>query len=80
MTENIVLAPPAALELAKHLDEWSKWRQTKDPLTADRDWQRFIAKSRDKAEWEAGLAVEIDRWEALHAIQLTLEDSLLGIR
>ncbi|WP_125584131.1 hypothetical protein [Levilactobacillus cerevisiae] len=78
MTENLVLAPPEALELAHHLDEWAKWRQTQDQTTADIDWERFIAKSREKAQWQAGLATEIDHWENLHAIQLELEDRLAG--
>ncbi|MFC6289976.1 hypothetical protein [Levilactobacillus angrenensis] len=78
MTENLVLAPPAARELAHHLDEWAKWRQTNDQTTADIDWDRFIAKSREKAQWQAGLAAEIDHWENLHAIQLALEDKLAG--
>ena len=78
MTENLVLDAPEALELAHHLDEWAKWRQTKDRTTADMDWDRFIAKSREKAQWQAGLATEIDHWENLHAIQMALEDHLAG--
>lgn len=78
MTENLVLAPPEALELAHHLDEWAKWRQTNDRTTADRDWDRFIAKSREKAQWQAGLATEIDHWENLHAIQMELTERLAG--
>jgi len=78
MTENVVLAPPEALELAKHLDEWAKWRQTHDRTTADMDWDQFISKSREKAQWQAGLATEIDHWESLHAIQLALTDNLMG--
>lgn len=79
MTENMVLAPPEALELAKHLDEWAKWRQTVDRTTADLDWNQFIEKSREKAEWEAGLAAEIAHWESLHAIQMVLTDNLSGV-
>ncbi|AKP64600.1 hypothetical protein FC99_GL000865 [Levilactobacillus koreensis JCM 16448] len=79
MTENLVLAPPEALELAKHLDEWAKWRQTTDRTTADMDWDRFIENSREKAEWQAGLATEIEHWENLHAIQMALQDNLVGM-
>ncbi|CAJ1230016.1 hypothetical protein [Levilactobacillus zymae] len=79
MTDNLVLAPPEARELAHHLDEWRKWRQSADDLTADPNWDRFIEKSREKAQWQAGLATEIDRWESLHAIHLALEEQLGGV-
>lgn len=78
MTENLVLAPPEARELAHHLDEWAQWRQTQDRTTADVNWEQFIAKSREKARWQAGLAAEIDHWEDLHAIQQAVRDQLAG--
>lgn len=79
MTDNLVLAPPQARELAHHLDEWCKWRQSSDELTVDANWERFIEKSREKAQWQAGLAAEIDRWENLHAIHLALAEQLGGL-
>lgn len=78
MTEKLLIAPPEVEVLADHLNEWSRWRQTADQATADQDWDRFIEKSRQKAQWEAGLATEIDHWESLHAIQMALMDNLAG--
>ena len=74
MTDKLLIAPPEAEILAEHLNEWAQWRQTADTTTADRDWDRFIEKSRQKAQWEAGLATEIDHWESLHALQMALAD------
>ncbi len=73
MTEKLLIAPPEAEVLADHLNEWTHWRQTADRTTADSDWDRFIEKSRQKAEWEAGLATEIDHWESLHALQMGID-------
>lgn len=78
MTEKLLIAPPEAEVLAEHLNEWAHWRQAADQTTADQDWDRFIEKSRKKAQWEAGLATEIDHWESLHAIQMALMDNLAG--
>lgn len=78
MTTNLVLTPPEADQLIAHLEAWQKWRQRVDDLTADNDWDQFIVKSREKAQWQAGLAADIDRWENLHAIQLALEERLGG--
>ena len=78
MTDKLLIAPPQAKILAEHLNEWAQWRQTADATTADRDWDRFIEKSRQKAQWEAGLATEIDHWESLHALQMALTDNLVG--
>lgn len=78
MTEKLLIAPPEAEALADHLNEWTHWRQTADRTTADSDWDRFIEKSRQKAEWEAGLAAEIDHWESLHALQMALTDNIAG--
>lgn len=74
MTEKLLIAPSEAEVLTDHLKEWGHWRQT-----ADGDWDRFIEKSRQKAEWKAGLAAEIDHWESLHALQRALTDQLTGM-
>ncbi|MFC6261532.1 hypothetical protein [Levilactobacillus fujinensis] len=79
MTENLVLAPPEALELGQHLDEWPKWRQTTERTTAAMDWDRLIEKKHEQAEWQAGLATEIAHWENRHAIQMALADNLVGM-
>lgn len=79
MTENLVLDARETQELVDHLAEWQRWRQYQDPMTADPHWDRFIAKSRDKAAWQAGLATEITHWESLHAIHLALQDQLVGV-
>lgn len=78
MTENLVLDKQAQRELAHHLDEWARWRRTNDPMTAAQTWDQFIANSREKAEWQAGLATEIDHWESLNAIRLALQNDLVG--
>ncbi|PWF99877.1 hypothetical protein [Levilactobacillus bambusae] len=81
MPEKLLLAPlsPAEVKLLEdHLKEWSTWRQSQDPDTTAQSWDEFINKSRRKAEWVAGLSAEIDDWEALHQIQLELQDRLAG--
>ncbi|KRO01355.1 hypothetical protein IV54_GL000407 [Levilactobacillus paucivorans] len=78
MTEKLLLDPKDLQVLADHLNEWTHWRQMKDRDTADSNWDHFIAKSREKSEWEAGLASEIDHWESLHALQMALTDKLTG--
>ncbi|GEO68057.1 hypothetical protein [Levilactobacillus spicheri] len=78
MTENLLLNTQDSRELLQHLDEWQRWRQYQDPMTADMHWDRFIEKSREKAAWQAGLATEIDHWESLQAIHRALQDQLVG--
>jgi len=78
MTEKLLIAPPEAEVLADHLNEWTHWRQTADRTTADSDWDRFIEKSRQKAEWEAGLAAEIDHWESHHSLHMSVTDNIAG--
>ncbi|QMU08551.1 hypothetical protein [Levilactobacillus suantsaii] len=76
MTHDIVLPPATAQLLVQHLSAWAQWQRTRDPLTAAASWDQFIAKSRDKAQWEGGMTTEIDQWEALHDLLVTLETDL----
>ena len=76
MTENVTLTFQELQTLARHLTEWKRWRQYQDSATADKHWDRFIEKSREKAQWQAGLATEVDHWVELHDLHQSLMATL----